>query len=176
MEPFAMFENPMPTVPTRQAAAIEGRSQRLNVTGKLKIALEAMVWEGLSRMDAAAKAGLADNSVRVALKKPHVLRYYNTELAALRISLRARNTHVLAGITENSENDAARVKAVQVLEGMSDEALSGGYTSDGRPRAGYIFDLGPTPGVTIQIVQPAPKQEPAMVDVTPAKVIPIRPE
>jgi hypothetical protein len=35
-----MSENPVPTtLPTRQAAAIEGRSARNRVTGKLKIAL-----------------------------------------------------------------------------------------------------------------------------------------
>jgi hypothetical protein len=173
---LSMSKYPIPTLPTRQAAAIEGRSQRLTVTGKLKIALELMIWEGLSRMEAAAKAGLADNSVRVALKKPHVLRFYGTELAALRTSLRARNTHVLAGISENSENDAARVKAVQVLEGMSDAVLSGGYTSDGRPRAGYVIDIGPSPGVVIQIVPPAAKQEPPMIDVTPPEIIPAGPK
>jgi hypothetical protein len=49
-----MSEN---SLPTRQAAAIEGRSARNRVTGKLRIALEAMIWEGLPRAKAAAKAG-----------------------------------------------------------------------------------------------------------------------
>jgi hypothetical protein len=169
-----MSENSLPTtLPTRQAAAIEGRSKRLGVTGKLKIAIEAMVWDGLKREEAAAKAGLADNSVRVALRKSHVLRHYHDELAALRNSLRARNTHVLAGITEKSDNDAARVKAVQVLEGMADGVMSGNGPN-GRPRAGYYIDLTEdnAPGVVIHIVPPPRKQEPAMIDVTRPQIIP----
>src|SRR6202035_2184841 len=72
------LSNTLPTAfPTRQAAAIEGRSRRGAVTGKLKTALDIMVWEGLKRVDAAAKAGLADSSLRAALRKPHVLQHYN---------------------------------------------------------------------------------------------------
>jgi hypothetical protein len=42
-----MTENPFPTTfPTRQAAAIEGRSRRGAVTGKLRMALDPMVWSG----------------------------------------------------------------------------------------------------------------------------------
>ena len=59
-----MSENSLPSTlptafPTRQAEAVEGRSKRLPVTGKLKVAIEAMIWEGLPRKEAAAKAELA---------------------------------------------------------------------------------------------------------------------
>jgi hypothetical protein len=84
-----MSENLLPStlpsiLPTRQAAAIEGRSRRGAVTGKLRTALDLMVWSGERRADAAEKAGLADCSLRAALRKPHVLQHYNAELAALR--------------------------------------------------------------------------------------------
>jgi hypothetical protein len=39
----------------------------------LETALDAMVWEGLKRNDAAKAAGLAESSLRFALRKPHVL-------------------------------------------------------------------------------------------------------
>jgi hypothetical protein len=39
---------------SRQARAIEGRSARGKVTGKLRAAIEAMVWEGSCRADAAS--------------------------------------------------------------------------------------------------------------------------
>jgi hypothetical protein len=111
-----MSENTLPTaVPTRQAAAIDGRSRRGAVTGKLRIALDLMVWSGEKRVDAAAKAGLADASLRSALRKPHVLHHYNAELAALRTSLRAKNVHRLDGIAEDSKNDMARVAAVKAI-------------------------------------------------------------
>jgi len=49
-----MSENFLPTaLPTRQATAIEGRSRRGAVTGKLRAALDLMVWSGEKRADAA---------------------------------------------------------------------------------------------------------------------------
>jgi hypothetical protein len=45
-----MSENPLPTaLPTRQAIEAKDRSARNRVTGKLKVAIEAMIWEGLPR-------------------------------------------------------------------------------------------------------------------------------
>jgi hypothetical protein len=118
-----MSENNLPTkFPTRQAAAIEGRSKRLGVTGKLRAAIEAMIWEGLPRKEAAEKAGLADASIRFAIRKAHVLAHYNAELAALRTSLRARNVHRLDTIADTSGNDMARVASIKALEQMADTA------------------------------------------------------
>jgi hypothetical protein len=118
-----MSENSFPTtLPTRQAAAIEGRSRRGAVTGKLKTAIDIMVWEGLKRADAAEKAGLADASLRFAFRKPHVLQYHAAELAALRTSVRARNVHRLDGIADTSKNDMARVAAVKAMENIANQA------------------------------------------------------
>src|ERR1700687_5700108 len=100
-----MSENSLPTaLPTRQAAAIPGRSRRNAVTGKLKTALALMVWDNLTRKEAAAMAGLADSSLRFAFRKPHVMAYYHTELKALRDNLRAKNIHRLDGIADKSDN------------------------------------------------------------------------
>lgn len=60
------------SLPPRQALAVAGRSSRGRVTGKLRAAIEAMVWEGSCRPDAAKAAGLKDHSLREALRKPHV--------------------------------------------------------------------------------------------------------
>ena len=46
------------TLPTRQATAIEGRSRRGAVTGKLMTALDLMVWSGERRADAAERPAL----------------------------------------------------------------------------------------------------------------------
>jgi hypothetical protein len=81
-----------------------------------------MVWEGLKRNDAATAAGLAESSLRFALRKPHVLAYFRAETAALRENLRARNLHRLDGIADDSKNDQARVKAIQVIEQIADVA------------------------------------------------------
>jgi hypothetical protein len=98
---------------TRQAAAIPGRSRRGAVTGKLKTALDLMVWDNLKRKDAAAKAGLADSSLRFAFRKSHVMAYYHAELKALRDNLRAHNVHRLDKIADESKNDMARVDAMR---------------------------------------------------------------
>jgi hypothetical protein len=141
-----MTDRSLPTaLPTRQAVAIEGRSRRGAVTGKLRTALELMVWSGEKRADAAEKAGLADCSLRAALRKPHVLQHYNSELAALRTSLRARNVHRLDTIADASRNDMARVAAVKALEVITDQADE---------RTGSR--IGTLPGLQIIIVQPAP--------------------
>src|ERR1700694_563297 len=140
-----MTENSLPTAfPTRQAAAIEGRSRRGAVTGKLKTALDLMVWDNLKRKDAAEKAGLADSSLRFAFRKPHVMAYYHAGLAALRNNLRAKNVHRLDTIADDSKNDMARVAAVQRLEVISDQAGD-------QPTGG-----GMRPGLQIIIVERAP--------------------
>jgi hypothetical protein len=59
--PRMRYENSLPgtvttAFPTRQAAAIEGGSRRGAVTGKLRTALDLMVWEGDKRADAAARS------------------------------------------------------------------------------------------------------------------------
>jgi hypothetical protein len=157
-----MSDNLLPTAfPTRQAAAIPGRSARNKVTGKLKVALDLMVWSGEKRADAAAKAGLADASLRGALRKPHVLQHYNAEPAALRTSLRAKNIHRLDTIADNSKNDMAKVAAIKTMEVIADQA-------DEKQRPGNAL----LPGLQIVIVNgtsapkvfgPAPVPAPAAI-------------
>jgi hypothetical protein len=118
-----MTDGNLPTAfPTRQAAAIPGRSRRGAVTGKLRAALDYMVWDNLKRKDAADKAGLADSSLRFAFRKPHVMAYYHAELKALRDNLRAKNVHRLDGIADTSPNHMARVASIKALEQIADQA------------------------------------------------------
>jgi hypothetical protein len=133
----------LPAMPTRQKLAIEGRSRRGAVTGKLRRALELTVWEGSKRDDAAEKAGLASSSLRFALRKPHVLAFYRAECDALRNSLRARNLHRLDTIADDSKNDMARVASIKALEQISDVADE----KQGKPGAGQL------PSLQIVIVQ-----------------------
>jgi hypothetical protein len=149
--------------PTRQAAAIPGRSRRGAVTGKLRAALDLMVWHGERRADAAAKAGMADSSLRFAMRKPHVMAHYNSELTALRLSLRARNLHRLDTIADASKNDMAKVGAIKVLEQIADVA-------EQHQRPGETQ----SPGVCVVIIQPAPPPagiSPGMITVEPGPAI-----
>jgi hypothetical protein len=137
-----MNDDHLPTaLPTRQKLAIPGRSRRNAVTGKLKTALDLMVWENLTRKDAATKAGLADSSLRFAFRKPHVMAYYHTELKALRDNLRAKNIHRLDDIADTSSNDMAKVGAIKAMEQIADAA-----DQQHRPGAAQL------PGLQIVIV------------------------
>lgn len=149
--------------PTRQALAIEGRSGRLKVTGKLKVALDAMVWDGKTRDQAAEHARLSIHGLREALKRPHVKQYYSAQIEVLRENERARNIHALVQVRDQTGNQMARVQAVKALEQLSDEA--------NRPGGNHAVQV---PGLTIVIGSPAhpaiAPANPPMIDVSPNEV------
>lgn len=109
--------------PTRQAVAVHERSAPGKVTGRLRVALEAMVWQGAHREQAAAIAGITDHGLRTALAKPHVKAWYLAQLDVLRTSARARNIHRLVAIRDAANNMPA-VNAIKALEQIDDEARS----------------------------------------------------
>ncbi len=106
--------------PTRQAIAAQDRSAPRRVTGRVKVALDAMVWEGLTRDNAAQAASLSVHGLREALRKPHVKAYYNSQLEVLRTSERARNIHRLIAIRDAADNMPA-VQAIDRLERLDEQ-------------------------------------------------------
>jgi len=118
--------------PTRQQIAAEGRSAPLKVTGKLKVALDAMVWQGMKRAAAAHHAGLKEQSLYVALLRTHVKAYYLSQLEVLRTSERSRNIHRLTEIRDKADNMPA-VQAIKMLEQLADEAHGPGASAQRAP-------------------------------------------
>lgn len=106
---------------TRQAVEAADRSAPGRVTGRLKTAIDKMVWEGARRAEAAKSSSMTDHSLRSALNKPHVKAYYRQQLDVLRTSERARNIHALVDVRDQTENKMARVQAVKALEQISDD-------------------------------------------------------
>jgi hypothetical protein len=157
---------------TQQRAAI-GKSVQGGVSGRLKAALDDMTWNGTPWEEAAVKANLTVRAMRLAMKRPAVLKYLRAERGILLASASAQNLHALAKIRDQGENRAAAVQAARALEGLASEQ----FGETGRPgsgsRAGYLIDLSdaPKPGVTIVIHPAAREQEPAreMIDVTPSE-------
>jgi hypothetical protein len=143
--------------PSRQALAVAGRSEPLKVTGKLRVAIETMVWAGACRADAAKAAGLKDRSLKSAFRKSHVKAFYLRELDVLRTSERARNIHAFVDVRDNSENSMARVQAAKALEQVSETEGMRGHSPN------------LTPGLTIQIINTtdAPRTVSPVIDVTP---------
>jgi hypothetical protein len=97
--------------PTRQAIAAKDRSLPGRVTGRLKRAVDAMVWQAASRKEAAEMAGMTDHSLRAALKRPHVMAHYLAECEVLRLSGRAKRLHRLEEIAASDKNLNASVAA-----------------------------------------------------------------
>lgn len=95
-----------------------------NVTGKVRTAIDAMVWQGLPRQQAAQHAGMTEHGLYKALRKPPVRAYYLRELEVLRTSERARNIHTLAEVRDQTANQMARVNAVKALEQLEDQPQS----------------------------------------------------
>jgi hypothetical protein len=102
------------SLPARQP--IE-RSEPLKVTGRLKHALELMVWSGLARDAAAKEAGLKPHSLYCAFRKSHVLAHYRNECEALRVSGRAKRLHRLDELAAQDENKNAAPASLLAASG-----------------------------------------------------------
>lgn len=128
-----------PTTPSLPSNPASKPGKQLKITRKVRDAIHAMVWDGLKRDEAAAKAGIKDNSLYVALRRPDVKAFYMRELDVLRTSERARNIHTLAEVRDQTSNQMARVQAVKALEQIDDSEAA-------RPSANSL------PGLQIVIV------------------------
>jgi hypothetical protein len=129
------------------------RSAKGKVTGRLKLALEFMVWGGLKRGEASEKAKLTDDGLRRALKKRHVLAFYLQECETLRVSGRARRIHRLEELSEQNSNMQAAVNANRALENMAEDAAAAAGIV--RP-AGMLIVVVDGQGRPLP-VQPAPR-------------------
>jgi hypothetical protein len=128
------------------------KPKRLEIRGKLRRALDAMVWDGLEYPDAARTHNFHVRSMRQALGRPHVQAYLRTERQVLRESLSPRNIHRLREIRDAADNMPA-IQAIRTLEQLGDEQSAAGSGASH------------SPGVTIVIRNEAP--QPPTIDVTP---------
>lgn len=127
------------TVPRTEVA--QNRSERGKITGRLRVALDAMIWQGMTRRQAADHAKMSEHSLYSALVKTHVRQWYLRQLDVLRTSERARNIHTLVEVRDDPANKMARVQAVKALEQLDDEVTA---------RRGSGFSA--SPGLVINIL------------------------
>jgi hypothetical protein len=130
--------------PTRQAIAAKDRSLPGRVTGRLRRAIDLMVWEAASRKQAAERCGMSDHSMRQALRRPHVIRYYRELCVVLRESGRAKRIHRLDEIAAQDVNRNAAVQAIKAAEQLDEADAARGVS--GVPQQ---------PGIVIQIISSA---------------------
>src|SRR5260370_2351705 len=138
-------EKPMQELTTQQRAAV-GKSARNGVSGRLKTALDDMTWNGTAWEDAARKANLTVRAMRLALKRPHVLKYLRAERGVLLATASGQNLKALATLRDQTENRAAAVQAARTLEGLATEQFG---------PEGHGFGGGAIAGWTMYLSEPA---------------------
>ncbi len=156
----------------KAAALLKKENKQPAVTEKQRVAIEAMVFEGLKRREAAEKAGLSDEALRVALSKPHTLAYLNEQVEVLRTSGRPRALHTMIELLE-SKNDSTKFKAAEYLDGMNRSSHQVGATQVNvqvnntvNVTPGYVLDLRPEDGQQIEhLEQHGPNGLPYQADV-----------
>jgi hypothetical protein len=126
--------------------------------GKVRAAIDFMVWQGHHRDEAAKLSGIKPKSLYNAFRKHHVRACYLAQLEVLRTSERARNIHRLCEIRDAANNMPA-VQAIKTLEALTDDIPAGG---GGQQRM---------PGLVIQIVN-APQAPAAVRSVIEAAPLP----
>lgn len=103
-----------------------GRSQPGRVQGKVKAAVLAMAWEGLTFTEAARKANLSAYAMRLALERSHVQAYLRSQRQVFRSSLTDRATHRLVELSEQDTHKAAAVTATISLMNEHDQSVASG--------------------------------------------------
>jgi hypothetical protein len=123
-----------PEQTSRQALAAKDRSLPGRVTGRLRRAIDMMVWEAADRKTAAQAVGMSDHSVREAFRKAHVIQYYREQCEVLRESGRAKRLHRLDALASQDVNRNAAVQAIRVAEQLGDvETARGSYGPSAQP-------------------------------------------
>jgi hypothetical protein len=126
--------------PSRQKIQAQTASGRNKVTGALKVALDLIIHEGLDWEVAAAQAKLQVRTMRLAMRRPHVLAYLRAERHVVLASVVAQNPRRLQKLRDQDENRSAAVRAAGVLEAMNDNPMA-------QPGA-----MNVSPGLTIVVV------------------------
>ena len=143
--------------PTRQAIQAKTASAPGKVSGALKLALDAIVHQGLTWEAAATHAKIQVRTMRLAMSKPHVLQYLRRERQVLLASYVAQNPRRLAQLRDQDENRAASVRAAATLEAMHDApAARGGSDVPVQPGLQIVIVTSKDPATVGPLIEHAP--------------------
>jgi hypothetical protein len=125
-------------------APLKDRDRRRDIKGKLKQALDLMVFGREDRValpwnEAAQAAGFRVDAMRKALDRPHVRRYLMASREVLRVAVSGQTISRLAVLRDQDSNMNAAVRAAMALEQI-------GTAEQSRPS---IMSM---PGFIVQIV------------------------
>ena len=164
-------DKPTTELTIQQRAAI-GKSARNGVSGRLKVALDDMIENGTPWEEAGPKANLTVRAMRLALKRPAVIRYLREVRRVWLSSATGRNLHALARVRDQERNPAASVQAARSLEALASEQFgAAGSVAIGQAAAGFVIDLSEPGGINIRITSPPVQHRSGdnAFDVTPEK-------
>jgi hypothetical protein len=103
---------------------VDKRRRPRGLTRAIRTAIDAIIFDRCTRAEACKKAAITERALYLALEKIEVAAYWRRQTDVLRTGERAANLHALVRVRDSERNAAASVKAVQVLEQLSDEAGS----------------------------------------------------
>jgi predicted DNA-binding protein (UPF0251 family) len=129
---------------TTDIAKQQKTDKRMQISEPIKQAINLIVTEGLQMDEAARKANVSTRTLRLALKRPHVLRFLKEAREMLIVPIIAQNPRRLAELRDQNSNLGAAVRAAVAIEGLADSSAA----MDARKAA---------PGVSIVILQQAPQ-------------------
>lgn len=119
-------------------APLKDRDRRRDIKGKLKVALDLMVFGGDDRValpfqEAARNANFSVQAMRKAIEKPHIQRYLREKKQVLLASICGQNPSRLAQLRDQDDNRGAAVRAAMALEqiGTAEQARPAQFTMPG---------------------------------------------
>ena len=95
------------------------KNYKPRITLKVRAAVTAMVEEGLSRPQAALKAGMSDHGLYQALRKPLVLELLRTLQEVKRTSAGARTIARAESLADGAQSEHVRLQANEWLGGIA---------------------------------------------------------
>lgn len=121
-------------------SALSASRRDSSLTPRVRKTIDAMVFQGRNRDEAARQAGLTEGAIYQALRKPAVLAFYNEQLEVLRHSERARNLHKGIELRDGAASEKVQLEAAKWLHGES-----GGHGTQVNVGVqvvpGYVIDL-----------------------------------
>jgi len=125
------------------ASMTADRSKPRSVTGRLKSALDDMIWKGLEYNVAAKANGLTVRAMRKAIDKPHICTYLAAGKRQLRASEGPRTLRRLVQLAHQDRNANAAVAACRAIENIPAEEFQ---NRAGQPQvAGFVIVLREKP-------------------------------
>jgi hypothetical protein len=94
------------------------RPRQVRISTRVKHAVEAMVERGLRREDAAKEAGLTDNALYIALRKPETLAYRNDRMRVFRESAASRSIARVDRLADEAVSEHVKLGANELLMGI----------------------------------------------------------